>query len=193
MNRSNARHFRVLRTRIAATALVITLAQTAFAQAPKAGGAMPDEKVSTLPLTIESLGWLEGCWRGTVNQREFREYWLPLRGGMIVGAGHMVMQDKTQDFEYMRIEARSDGVYYIVASSGKPEGSFKLATITEDGNGSEFTFVKGADEFPQRIVYHRGAEGWLYASIEGKANGEERKVTYPMHRIGCESGEPILK
>ena len=65
-------------------ALVITLAQTAFAQAPKAGGAMPDEKVSTLPLTIESLGWLEGCWRGTVNQREFREYWLPLRGGMIV-------------------------------------------------------------------------------------------------------------
>jgi hypothetical protein len=24
--------------------------------------------------------WLEGCWRGAVNQREFREHWLPLRG-----------------------------------------------------------------------------------------------------------------
>jgi hypothetical protein len=193
MNRSNAHDFRVLCTRIAATALVITLAQSAVAQAPKGSDAMPDAKPSTLPLTLESLGWLEGCWRGTVNQREFREYWLPLRGGMIVGAGHTVMQDKTQDFEYMRVEARPDGVYYVVAPSGKPEASFKLATITDDGNGTEFTFVKGADEFPQRIVYHRGAEGWLYASIDGKANGEERKVIYPMRRIGCESGELILK
>jgi Domain of unknown function (DUF6265) len=193
MNRSNAHDFQVLRTRIAATALVIMLAQSAFAQAPKASDAMPDAKVSTPPLTIESLGWLEGCWRGTVNQREFREYWLPLRGGMIVGAGHTVMQDKTQDFEYMRIETRPDGVYYIVAPSGKPEASFKLAMITDDGNGTEFTFAKGADEFPQRVVYHRGAEGWLYASIEGKANGEERKVIYPMRRIGCESGELIFK
>ena len=193
MNRLNAHDFQALRTRIAATALVIALAQSAVAQPPKASDAMPDAKVSTLPLTIESLGWLEGCWRGTVNQREFRESWLPLRGGMIVGAGHMVMQDKTQDFEYMRIEARPGGVYYVIASSGKPEASFKLATITEDGNGTEFTFVKGGDEFPQRIVYHRGSEGWLYASIDGKANGEERKVVYPMRRTGCESGELILK
>ena len=193
MNRSNAHDSRVLRIRIAAIALVIALVQSAFAQAPKTSDGVPDAKPSTLPLAIESLGWLEGCWRGEVNRREFREYWLPLRGGMIVGAGHTVMQDKTQDFEYMRIEARPDGVYYVVAPSGKPESSFKLATITDDSNGSEFTFVKAADEFPQRIVYHRGVEGWLYASIEGKANGEERKVIYPMRRVGCESGELILK
>jgi hypothetical protein len=193
MNRSNAHASRVLRARIAATALVIALVQSAVGQAPKAGDAMPDAKSTALPLTIESLGWLEGCWRGNVNQREFREYWLPLRGGMIVGAGHTAMQDKTQDFEYMRIEARPDGVYYVVAPSGKAEASFKLATITDDSNGTEFTFVNGAGEFPQRIVYHRGAEGWLYASIEGKANGEERKVIYPMRRIGCESGELVRK
>jgi hypothetical protein len=193
MDRSIAHDFRFLRTRIAASALVITLAHGAVAQTPKAGDATPEAKPSTPPLTIESLGWLEGCWRGNVNRREFREYWLPLRGGMIVGAGHTVMQDKTQDFEYMRIEARPDGVYYIVAPSGKPESSFKLATITDDSNGTEFAFVKAVDEFPQRIVYHRGAEGWLYASIEGKANGEERKVIYPMRRIGCEGGEPIVK
>jgi hypothetical protein len=36
-------------------------------------------------------------------------------------------------------------------------------------------------------------EGWLYASVEGKVNGEDRKVTYPMHRIVCESAEPISK
>src|SRR5207247_9146005 len=108
------------------------LAASALAQAP---GANPPEalpKPRTLALTIESLGWLEGCWRGAVNQREFREYWLPQKGGMIVGAGHTVMQDKTQDFDYLRVEARSDGVYYVVSPSGSPEASFKLTTITND-------------------------------------------------------------
>ena len=179
--------------RIAATALFVTLAHAAIAQPPNAADASAEAKPSMLPLKIESLGWLEGCWRGAVNQREFREYWLPLRGGMIVGAGHTVLQDKTQDFEYMRVEARADGVYFVVVPSGKPEASFKLTTIADDGRGTEFTFVNGVDDFPQRIVYRRGSEGWLYASIDGKLNGEERKVIYPMRRIACESGEPVVK
>ena len=166
------------------------LGQAAIAQ----GAAEPqsEAKPPAIPLTIESLGWLEGCWRGAVNQREFREYWLPLRGGIIVGAGHTVMQDKTQDFEYMRIEARPDGVYYVVAPSGKREASFKLTAISE-ADGTDFVFVNGADEYPQRMIYHRGAEGWLYATIDGKINGEERKVVYPMRRIVCESGEVVKK
>src|SRR5215211_5116737 len=117
--------------RMVATALFVVLAHAAIAQAPNtqtpnAAEPAPEVKPSLLPLKIESLGWLEGCWRGAVNQREFREYWLPLRGGMIVGAGHTVLQDKTQDFEYMRVEARPDGVYFVVVPSGKPEGLFKL-------------------------------------------------------------------
>ena len=151
------------------------------------------QQAATLPLTIEALGWLEGCWRGAVNQREFREYWLPLQGGMIVGAGHTVMQDKTQDYDYLRVEARADGIYYVVAPSGKPETSFKLTTIVDDGHASDFSFARGGDEYPQRIIYRRGSEGWLYATVEGKLNGEDRKVTYPMRRIVCETGELIRK
>ena len=102
------------------------------------------------------------------------------------------MQDKTQDFEYMRIEARPDGVYYVVAPSGKRESSFQLTAISE-ADGTDFVFGNSGDEFPQRMIYHRGAEGWLYATIDGKINGEERKVVYPMRRIVCESGEVVKK
>jgi len=180
-----------LLNRIVLSAAFSVLAPSASAQAMGANPPESLQKPTTLPLTIESLGWLEGCWRGAVNQREFREYWLPRKGGMIVGAGHTVMQDKTQDFDYLRVEARPDGVYYIILPSGKPEASFKLTAAIEDGHGTEFTFTNGGDEFPQRIVYRRGSEGWLYASVEGKLNGEDRKVTYPMRRIVCESGESI--
>lgn len=180
-----ARH----RNQLVAFALT-AIASAALAQTPDT--ASPGEttkKATNLPINIDALGWLEGCWRGTVNQREFREYWLPLKGDMIVGAGHTVMQGKTKDVEFMRVEARPDGVYYVVVTSGKPESSFKLTGIIDDGNGTEFTFVGGGDEFPQRILYRHASEGWLYASVEGKLNGEDRKVTYPMRRIICESGE----
>jgi hypothetical protein len=42
-------------------------------------------------------------------------------------------------------------------------------------------------------VYRRGADGWLYETIEGTLDGKERRVIYPLRRIDCESGELILK
>jgi uncharacterized protein DUF6265 len=175
-----------------AVVVLAVVALPAPAQA-QSGESTDTAQKPSVPLTLESLGWLEGCWRGAVNQREFREYWLPQKGGMIVGAGHTVMQDKTQDFDYLRIETRQDGVYYVVAPSGKPEASFKLTAAVDDGHGTEFTFASGGTEFPQKIVYRRGSEGWLYATVEGKLNGEDRRVTYPMRRIVCESGEILPK
>jgi hypothetical protein len=174
----------------AVVALIATLCGAANAQAPAAEA----PKASDAPATsLDALAWLEGCWRGSANQREFREHWLPLRGGMMVGMGQTVMQDKTQDYEYLRIESRPDGVYYVAIPSGKKESAFRLANVVTDDRGTEYTFTNAIDEFPQRIVYRRGSEGWLYASIEGKLNGEDRKVLYPMRRIGCESGEVIRK
>lgn len=144
------------------------------------------------PLAIDSLSWLYGCWGGTVNQRTFREQWMPLRGGMLIGMSHTVYQDKVQNYEFLRIEARPDGVFYVAVPSGQKEAAFKLtnAVVSED-KATTFTFSNPEHDFPQLIHYRRGGEGWLYATIEGKVKGEERKVVYPMRRIDCESGEFI--
>jgi hypothetical protein len=145
------------------------------------------------PLELASLAWLDGCWRGEVAEYEFREHWLPLRGGLMIGAGHVVFQGKTQDYGYLRLETRPDGVYYVSISSAKKEAAFKLASATIDDKDTIFTFTSPGEEFPQRIVYRRGVEGWLYASVEGKVKGEEKKVIYPMRRVDCQSGDLIRK
>jgi Domain of unknown function (DUF6265) len=150
-------------------------------------------KVAAPPLELASLAWLDGCWRGEVAQYEFREHWLPLRGGLMVGAGHVVFQGKTQDYGYLRLETRPDGVYYVAISSGKKEDLFKLTAATIDDKDTVFTFTNPVDEYPQRILYRRGLEGWLYATVEGKVKGEDRKVIYPMRRVDCQSGELIRK
>ena len=64
---------------------------------------------------------------------------------------------------------------------------------TNERNDTIFTFVNQAQEFPQVISYRRAKEGWLYASVEGKIGGAERKATYPMRRINCETGEFIAR
>ena len=112
---------------------------------------------------------------------------------MLIGASHSIVGDKTQDYEYLRLETRPDGVYYVALPSGKSETAFKLASVATDDGATIFTFANTIDDFPQRIVYRRGSEGWLYASVEGKLRGEDRTVTYPMRRVGCESGEFIRK
>ena len=56
-----------------------------------------------------------------------------------------------------------------------------------------FTFANRADVFPQTVIYRRGAKGWLYAHAEGKVDGAERRVIYPMRRVDCETGETIEK
>lgn len=181
--------------RLAAAAVAISLSACAFAQSAAPPVLSPAESKAPEPVAdagpLSSLAWLSGCWRGNVNQRDFREHWLPLRGNLLIGAGHTVSGGRTQDFEFMRIEPRADGVYYVAAPSGQKEAAFKLAGRQTDGPDTIFTFANAAHDFPQTIVYRRGTGGWLYIHVEGKLGGEERKVIYPMRRIDCEGGEFI--
>ena len=174
-----------------ATALTSALAQTPVAPTGGAAAIAAPAAPANSITTLEPLGWLQGCWDGKVNQRDFREEWLPLRGDMMIGVSHTVSQGKTQDFEYLRLELRPEGVFYVAVPSGKKETPFRLSARTQEGDSEIFTFENTVDEFPQRIIYRRGREGWLYAHVEGKQNGQPRTVIYPMRRVDCKTGEFI--
>ncbi len=143
------------------------------------------------PSPLDPFAWLHGCWDGKVNQRDFREEWLPLRGDMMVGVSQTVLEAKTIDFEYLRLEARPEGVFYVAVPSGTKETSFRFVGKTVDDGRDIFGFENTANEFQQRIIYRRGTEGWLYATVEGKVNGQPRSVMYPMRRVDCISGALI--
>jgi hypothetical protein len=173
--------------------LVIAMAAGAQTTPPPAVAPAPAAAATTAAVALSDLSWLAGCWRGSVNQREFREHWLPLRGNLLIGASHTVLQDRTQDFEYVRIESRGDGLHYVAQPSGGKETAFRLADRQMDGADTIYTFANDAQDFPRRIVYRRGSEGWLYIHVEGRVQGEERRVIYPLRRIDCESGDVIVK
>ena len=165
-------------------------AQTATPSAP--GAAEPKSQEAA---ALASLSWLEGCWQGTAGTREFREQWMPLRGAMMLGVSQTLEKGATQGYEFLRLESRQGGVFYVASPSGKPETAFRFdgETVDKERNDTIFTFVNPKQEFPQVITYRRAKEGWLYATVEGKVGGAERKAIYPMRRIDCESGELILR
>jgi hypothetical protein len=176
---------------IPAPAATSPASTTPAATPAAAGAASTAPPADTGPLA--ALAWLEGCWLGNVNQREFREQWLPLRGGILIGAGQSVLRGKMQDYEFLRIEPRADGVFFSQFSGDLKETSFRLDSKVDDDKDTIFTFANTTDSFPSRLIYRRGTEGWLYETIEGKTNGATRQVIYPLRRIDCETGELIGK
>jgi hypothetical protein len=145
------------------------------------------------PSPLEPFAWLAGCWEGQVNQREFREEWLPLRGEIMVGASQTAMLGKSVSFEFLRLEPRGDAVYYIPMPSGRKETQFKFVGRTTDGEDEIFTFENSGNEFPDRIIYRHATAGQLFAHVAGKVNGEAKEIIYPMRHVDCQTGEVIRK
>lgn len=168
-------------------------AQSPAPSAP-AAPAVPDAKPADAG-ALAPLAWLEGCWRGTVGPREFREHWMAPRGGMMLGVSQTVADGKTVGYEYLRLDSRADGIFYVAVPSGQKETAFRLAEQTVDRAGDRndeiFGFANPAHDFPQKITYRRATLGWLYAVVEGKVGGADRQLTYPMRRVDCETGELV--
>ena len=113
---------------------------------------------------------------------------------MMVGASHTVYEG--QDAE-LRVSAdRNASRRHLLRrpAVGKKETAFKFEgedrerrrTATTTSSSSPIPLgVSAAD----RLSARHG--GWLYATLEGKVNGAERKVIYPMRRVDCETGEVI--
>jgi hypothetical protein len=169
---------------IAAASAALLLAGRLYAQTqppePAPAAAAPAAPAATPPL--EELAWLRGCWTGKVDRYDFIEQWSPPRAGMMIGFSHTTVQDKqhaaaarTDDYSYLRLEARADGIYYVAIPSGKKEAAFKLTSAREESGRMLYTFTNPADEFPQRIAMCE-ARGWLYAQVAG-CRSEQKEIT----------------
>jgi hypothetical protein len=179
------RYYRTLIALLAALPIAAAAQYVPPTQAPASAAAKPT--------SLESFAWLAGCWEGKVNQRDFREEWLPLRGEIMVGASQTAMQGKTLSYEFLRLEPRADAIYYIPMPSGRKDEAFKMVSRKTEGEDEIFTFENVSNEFPQRIIYRRAGDGWLYAHVGGQVNGEPKEVIYPMRRVDCQTGTPIRK
>jgi hypothetical protein len=96
------------------------------------------------------------------------EHWTQPAGGTMLGVGRTVKQGRTLFFEFLRLEEREDGVYYVALIQGQPEVGFKLVRC----EGEDAVFENLEHDYPQRILYRKNADGSLTARIEGPRDGK---------------------
>jgi hypothetical protein len=138
----------------------------------------------TLSSKIEDISWLAGCWERIDPSKDLQisEQWMKPAGGIMLGTGRTVKNGKTVDFEFTRIEQRTEGLFYVARpAANKEDTDFKLIRSGK----SEIVFENLAHDFPQRVMYRREDDN-LFARIEGNRNGKAVGVDFPMKRQSCE-------
>jgi hypothetical protein len=113
--------------------------------------------------TLTDVSWIAGSWQTAPGgRRQIEEHWTAAAGGSMMGVSRTVSGDKTVEFEYLRIEQRADGIYYVAHPKARCPGTdFKLTRAT----ATEAVFENPQHDFPKRIIYRKTDDG-LTASID---------------------------
>jgi hypothetical protein len=136
--------------------------------------------------SLDTLGWMAGGWVMMHDGTCTEERWTRPADDSLVGLSRTVANGRTKSFEFMRIEMRSEAVFFVAQPAGRPPVDFKLASST----GSEIVFVNpGNDDHLKRIVYRRSGPDELTARIEGADGGKPFAVDYVYRKsdAGCGS------
>ena len=114
--------------------------------------------------TLADISWIAGDWQTAPGgRRQIEEHWTAVAGGSMMGVSRTVAGDKTVEFEYLRIEQRADGIYYVAHPKARCPGTdFKLTRAS----ATEAVFENPQHDFPKRVIYRKTDDG-LTASIDG--------------------------
>jgi Domain of unknown function (DUF6265) len=117
--------------------------------------------------SVDDLAWMAGGWRVEDKGEITEEHWTAPGGASMIGLSRTVAGRKTTEFEFLRIETRADGLYYMASPGGARPTPFKLIESAR----ARAVFENKEHDFPQRILYWRDGER-LCARIEGLAHGK---------------------
>lgn len=131
------------------------------------------------PPSVGDLGWMSGQWQVvTAAARWTEEHWSIERGGIMLGHSRTVSGTRLREFEFLRIQAGTDGVpVYYAQPGGRPPVAFRLAA--RDAN--TVTFENPAHDFPQRIRYARSGDR-MVATISAMDGSNAMSWTYRRHQ-----------
>jgi hypothetical protein len=118
---------------------------------------------------LAAVAWMAGDWETRDATPYVEEHWTRPAGGAMLGNSRAITDGKMVEFEFLRIEARVDGIFYMPQPSGKQPVDFKFTPTTNN----EAVFVNpGHSDRLKKIIYRKNADGTLAARIEGEHNGK---------------------
>ena len=120
-----------------------------------------------------NLDWISGHWCSESPKEHIDEWWMPARGGVLLGMSRTTRGEQVASFEFMRIVL--DPVPTLMA---QPGGKTAVPFKRVDGGEGWARFENSAHDFPKLIEYRRTGNR-LHAHIAGPGDdGKELKIPY---------------
>ena len=95
----------------------------------------------------------------------------------MLGVSRTLKGERAVAFEFLRIEFRKDGVFYVAQPGGRPKTEFKLT----GSDPRSATFENPGHDHPKVIRYKLEADGSLKAELDG-SEGKQAFVFKPVSR-----------
>jgi len=127
---------------------------------------------------LSAIAFMSGCWTGpSPNGATIEEHYSAASENMLIGMTRYVRNGRVVDFEFTTVE-RTDSTFVMTP---RPKGVKSDSFLLKDVSDGRATWENLKHDFPQRIIYRRGADGSLVARIEGRTPAGERHVEWTMH------------
>lgn len=133
--------------------------------------------------SVARLGFLAGCWAGTMGSLDMREQWTEVEGGVMLGTTRYFRDGVLADFEFALIVEDSG----VATLWPYPKGERSAHGFPLVAAGEEYVFENLEHDFPVRIVYAREGETTLNPRAEG-ADGQGPR--WSLSRVPCPDGSP---
>ena len=117
------------------------------------------------------LAFMKGAWEGVSGPLTFEERWTEEAGGLMLGVSRTLKDGRAVSFEFLRVEFRKDGIFYVAQPGGGPRTDFKLTA----SDGKSATFENPQHDHPKSIRYSLASDGSLKAELDG-AEGKQAFV-----------------
>ena len=149
-------------------AIILVLVCLAGAGARLVSAALEQGTATVSAPTLMDLSWFVGDWQMSHERVTIEEHWIPAKGGLMLGLSRTVSGGRAVAFEFLRIEERENGIYYVAQPKGRPPTDFKLIKLEDKA----VVFENPDHDFPRIIRYQLKSDGTLLAQIEGKLRGK---------------------
>lgn len=131
--------------------------------------------------SLDAVRFMAGAWG---SDGDVVEYWLPPLRGLMVGVNRAREGDEMPFFEFLRIEARDGGIYYVASPRGGGTTDFKLTEVSE----GRAVFENPEHDFPQKLIYTRTGDR-LEAEVGAVRDGKWGSFTLEWTAQPCSAAD----
>ncbi|MGB1308268.1 MAG: DUF6265 family protein [Oceanihabitans sp.] len=129
-------------------------------------------------LQIEQLQWLVGNWTNITEKEQSFENWVKSNDSTLTAHSYTLVKNDTVFAERVTLQQLDENQVAFTVVAYQQNNNQPVTFMLTSTKNKVFTFENPKHDFPSLIAYTNPVKDSIHAWIEGKINGNSRKVDF---------------